>query len=239
MSSDWDAGAYQSRHSYVWKHGQGLVELLDPRSDESIVDLGCGAGQLTAKIAESGASVIGIDRSAEMIAQARANYPALDFRFGDATDFSVDDPVDAVFSNAVLHWVRDARAVASCVARALKPGGRFVFEMGGHGNIRTLVEVIRQVAGPVEMPWFFPSVGEYAAVLESAGMEVRAAELFDRPTEVEGENGLEDWLMVFAGSLGLKPGQRREIAGRALGRMYRDGRWILDYRRLRMMAVRI
>jgi trans-aconitate methyltransferase len=239
MSSDWDAERYQSRHSYVWRHGEALLEFLDARAGERIIDLGCGAGQLTARIAESGAVVTGIDRSPEMIAQARANFPELDFQLGAATDFTVPEPVDAVFSNAVLHWIRDARAAAQCVARALKPGGRFVLEMGGHGNVQTLIDMVFKVAGPVEIPWFFPRVGEYATVLESAGLEVCMAELFDRPTAVEGENGLEDWLMVFGGAMNLSSEQRGEIARRLRGRMYRDGKWTLDYRRLRMVAVRV
>jgi trans-aconitate methyltransferase len=238
MSSDWDAKRYQSQHSYVFRYGEDLVDLLAPRAAETIVDLGCGAGQLTALIASKGATVTGIDQSPEMIAQARANFPPLDFQLASATDFAMPEPVDAVFSNAVLHWVRDARAVADCVARALKPGGRFVLEMGGSGNMRTVLRMVGEVAGRVAIPWFFPSVGEYAAVLELAGFEVRMATLFDRPTEVDGENGLEDWLVMFGGSMKLTAEQRGEIARRLRGRMYRDGHWILDYRRLRVVAIR-
>jgi trans-aconitate 2-methyltransferase len=223
----------------VWRHGEALLDFLCARAGEHIIDLGCGAGQLTARIAETGAVVTGIDRSPEMIAQARANFPTLDFQLAEATDFGVPEPVDAVLSNAVLHWVRDARAAAQCVARALKPGGRFVFEMGGRGNVQRLLDMVFEVAGTVEIPWFFPSVGEYATVLESAGLEVRMAELFDRPTEVEGENGLEDWLIVFGGAMNLTAEQRAEIARRLRGRMYRDGKWTLDYRRLRMVAIRL
>ena len=234
---NWDARRYQ-RHSYIWELGQGVVELLAPRAGERIVDLGCGSGQLTARIAESGARVIGIDKSEEMIAQARASFPSIEFRIGEATDFCVDAPVDAVFSNAMLHWVLDARAAIGCVARALKPGGRFVLEMGGSGNTRTLLQAIREVAGDVSLPWFYPTIGEYAGMLEEGGLEVRSAMLFDRPTPVEGENGLEDWLVMFGGSLGLSPEQRAEICERLRGRMYRDGAWMIDYRRLRVFAVR-
>jgi trans-aconitate methyltransferase len=239
MSSDWDAERYQSRHSYIFRYGEALVDLLAPGPNERIIDLGCGAGQLTAKIAEAGAAVMGIDRSPEMIAQARANFPAIDFRLGEAADFAVAEPVDAVFSNAVLHWVRDARAAADCVARALNTGGRFVLEMGGRGNTQTLLDMVAEVAGPVAIPWYFPSVGEYAMVLESAGFEVRTATLFDRPTEVAGENGLEDWLVMFGSGLGLSAEQRGEVARRLRGRMYREGSWILDYRRLRVVAIRV
>src|SRR6185312_13855733 len=108
-SKHWDAQTYQTRHSYVFRYGEGVVELLNPQRGERIVDLGCGSGQLTAQIAERGANVIGIDRSEEMIAQARANFPEMDFRIADATNFEIESEADAVFSNAALHWVKDAR----------------------------------------------------------------------------------------------------------------------------------
>jgi SAM-dependent methyltransferase len=251
----WDAQGYQTRHSYVFIHGEGLVELLDPKPGERILDLGCGSGQLTAKIAEAGARVIGIDLSPEMIAQARANYPQtrnalhsvaplIEFAIGDATSFEIVEQVDAVFSNAVLHWVKDAAAAIACVHRALKSGGRFVMEMGGKGNTRTLLAAVREVAGKLESPWFYPSVGEYSALLERQGFEVRFATLFDRPTTVEGENGLDDWLVMFGGKLfaGISEDRqreiRREVADRLRAVMYRDGNWIVDYRRLRVVAVR-
>jgi trans-aconitate methyltransferase len=262
----WDAQGYQSRHSYVFKHGEGLVELLDPKPGERILDLGCGSGQLTAKIAEAGAHVIGIDLSPDMIAQARANFSQIEFAIGDATSFELAEPVDAVFSNAVLHWVKDAEAAITCVARALKPGGRFVMEMGGKGNTRTLLAAVHEVAShrlkpmppevlastsrktpragfALESPWFYPSVGEYSVLLERQGFEVRFATLFDRPTTVEGENGLEDWLVMFGGKLFAGIGEemqreiRREVVDRLRPVMYRDGNWIVDYRRLRVVAV--
>ena len=281
----WDAQGYQSRHSYVFKHGEGLVELLDPKPGERILDLGCGSGQLTAKIAEAGAHVIGIDLSPDMIAQARANFSQIEFAIGDATSFELAEPVDAVFSNAVLHWVKDAEVAIGCVARALKPGGRLVMEMGGKGNTRTLLAAVHEVAShrlkpvppasptdrevvashrlkPVppevlastsrktpragfalESPWFYPSVGEYSVLLERQGFEVRFATLFDRPTTVEGENGLEDWLVMFGGKLFAGIGEemqreiRREVVDRLRPVMYREGNWIVDYRRLRVVAV--
>lgn len=244
MSSEpvWDAHRYQTGHSYVWRYGEELVELLAPLAGERIVDLGCGSGQLTARIAESGATVIGIDRSPEMIAQARVNFPAIDFRVGDATNFQVESPVDAVFSNAVLHWVKDARTAIACVWQALKPGGTFVMEMGGHGNTGALLRVVGEVVGAVESPWYFPTIGEYAALLEDRGFEIRLATLFDRPTVVDGENGLEDWLVMFGSALfagmseSRKQEVRRSVADRMRGTNYRDGHWILDYRRLRVKA---
>jgi trans-aconitate methyltransferase len=228
----WDTERYQSRHSYVFAYGEGLVEMLEPQAGERILDLGCGSGQLTAKIAESGAHTIGLDQSKEMIAEARRNFPTLKFDVADAANFMVDAPVDAVFSNAALHWVKDAEGVARSVAAALRPGGRFVVEFGGKGNVQTIVDAL----GPVETPWYFPSVGEYASVLERHGFEIAYATLFDRPTRVEGDDGLEDWLAMFAGSMLPTPEFRREVAERLRPKMFRDGGWVLDYRRLRVIA---
>lgn len=244
-SKHWDAQGYQARHSYVFRYGQGVVELLDPQKGERIVDLGCGSGQLTAEIAARGASVIGIDRSEEMIAQARANFSEIDFRIADATTFEIDGEADAVFSNAALHWIKDARGAIDRVWRALKPGGRFVLEMGGKGNAGSVVRAVREVAGEVELPWYYPTVAEYAALLEARGFEPRMMTLFDRPTEVEGENGLEDWLIMFGSTLfrGMDEARQREIrraiADRLRPAMYRDGSWWIDYRRLRVVAVKL
>jgi trans-aconitate methyltransferase len=103
--NQWDAAQYNQTFSFVWQYGSGILELLDPHPAERILDLGSGTGHLTAKIAESGATVVGVDHSAEMVATARETYPEIDFHQMDATGISVDEPFDAVFSNAVLHWV--------------------------------------------------------------------------------------------------------------------------------------
>ena len=233
---NWDAARYQARHSYVYAYGEDLIELLEPRAGEKILDLGCGSGQLTSKIAESGAEMIGLDRSEEMIVEARRNFPSLKFEIGDAAGFTVGVPFDAVFSNAALHWVKDADGAAASVARALRPGGRFVLEMGGKGNTQSVLDAIGEVAGPVETPWYFPSVGEYTSLLERRGFEIAFATLFDRPTRVEGEDGLEDWLAMFAGSMLASADARREVANRLRSKMFWDGAWVVDYRRLRVIA---
>ena len=232
----WDAERYQGRHSYVFAYGESLIDLLEPRAGERILDLGCGSGQLTAKIAATGAEVTGLDGSAEMIAEAQRNFPKLTFKIADAADFTVDTPFDAVFSNAALHWVKDAGGVASSVARALRPGGRFVVDMGGKGNVQGIIEAVRDVAGSVETPWHFPSLGEYTSLLERHGFEISFATLFDRPTRVEGEDGLEDWLLMFGDSITGAKEIRRNVAERLRSKMFHDGAWVLDYRRLRVVA---
>ncbi len=240
----WDAKQYQQRHSYVFDYGRAVLDLLAPQPGEKILDLGCGSGQLTAAIAETGASVIGLDASPEMLSEARANFPGIDFRLGDAAEFSLDESVDAVFSNATLHWVKNADAAAHCIARALKPGGRFVAEFGGHGNIQSVVDALRAVLGPVETPWYYPTIGEYATVLERHGLESRQAWLLDRPTPVQGEDGMEDWLAVFTRDFARHMDEQRRgevfraVADRLRPTHFRDGVWTVDYRRLRVVAVK-
>ncbi len=247
---DWDAALYDDKHAFVWRHGASLVELLAPQPGERILDLGCGTGHLTAALAAAGAAVVGLDHSADMLAQARAAHPHLHFVQGDARDFALDTPFDAVFSNAALHWVRPPDAVVRCVHNALKPGGRFVAEFGGRGNVRgisaAMLTAAKQLGVPAQLPsWYFPTVGEYAALLEAFGLEVRFATLFDRPTPLVGPDGLRDWVAQF-GCVALEavPAKRRadfltavEVAARAA--LCRDGAWVADYRRLRVVAVRL
>jgi len=214
-----------------------VVDLLAPQAGERILDLGCGSGQLTAKIAETGASVIGLDFSSDMITQARANYPGIEFVQGDASDFHCGEQFDAVFSNAALHWVKNQEGVARSVSSVLKPGGRFVVEMGGHGNVEAIRSAMLEVLGPVTIPWTFPSIGESATILERNGFEVRYATLFDRPTPVEGEDGMENWLAMYANSV-VNPDAARKIAAKLRSSLYHDGVWTMDYRRLRYVAVK-
>ncbi|HLK21780.1 MAG TPA: methyltransferase domain-containing protein [Bryobacteraceae bacterium] len=242
----WNPAQYEGGHSYVWQFGGDLLELLRPRQGERILDLGCGTGQLTAEIAARGADVVGLDSSPEMLGQARQNYPKLKFVLADATKFHFDEPFDAVFSNAALHWVKDAEASVKCIAAALRPGGRFVAEFGGKGNIKEILAAFRFVFGPAaeeRRPWVFRGIGEYASLLEKSGFDVQQASLFDRPTPVEGERGLEDWLEMFCGNyfkhLSASEAKQKlhEVVEFLRPKLYRDGAWLLDYRRLRIMAV--
>jgi SAM-dependent methyltransferase len=243
----WDAARYQDKHSFVWRYGASLLELLAPQAGERILDVGCGTGQLTAEIAQSGAQVTGLDNSAGMLAEARKNFPGLAFVLGDAAAFDFPESFDAVFSNAALHWVKNANGAAASIARALRPGGRFVAEFGGRGNIASVLAALRILLGPgadEQSPWYYPGIAEYSAVLERHGLEVRNASLFDRPTPLEGENGLDHWLRMFGQTyLGkLSPqqgdGMVRRLEELLRPALYSDGIWTVDYRRLRVVAIR-
>lgn len=247
MSTSWDAEQYEGKHSFVWRLGAGVIELLAPRPGERILDLGCGTGQLTAEIAKQGAQVVGLDNSTNMIGQARQNYPGIAFVLADAAGFRLEEPFDAVFSNAALHWVRNADAAAESIALALKPGGRFVAEFGGYGNTRSILHALRTALGPkadARCPWYYPSIAEYSSLLERHGLEVRQAELFDRLTPLEGENGMEEWLRMFCGAYfqdlpaAEASAMRREVVELLRPERYLDGIWTVDYRRLRIAARR-
>jgi len=250
MTNRWNAREYDAKHAFVYEKAKGLVDLLAPKSDERILDLGCGTGVLTSEIAATGATAFGIDRSPEMVAQAKSKFPALRFEVVDATKMEFDGEFDAVFSNAVLHWIPEAEQVVRGIARALKPGGRFVAEFGGKGNIQTLVKAFHRAFAGLGMsepedvsPWFYPGIAEYAALLEKHGVEVRSAALFERPTMLEdGSKGLENWIRVFRQTFVEKMGEEaaakwiHEVERQCRAELFKDGDWVLDYRRLRITA---
>ncbi len=231
---------------------EDLAGLLDPQPGERIVDLGCGTGGLAAKIAAAGAEVLGIDADAAMIATARAEHPELRFEVVSAYDFTLDAPVDAVFSNAALHWMTRPEAVLERVAAALRPGGRFVAEMGGARNTDRVSSALRAALErrgiPREgqaQPWYFPSPAEYATLLERHGFEVRAMWHFERFTPLApGADSLREWLTLFASPFleSLAAEARiaviEEVEAATRARLYIEGRWHVDYWRLRFHAVR-
>ena len=245
----WDAERYDRQFSFVTRYGLPLVDLLDPRPGEHVVDLGCGTGALTAAIAQRGAAVTGLDGDPQMVAAARRQYPELTFDVADGHSFTVPAPVDAVFSNAALHWMTRPDAVIASVRAALRPGGRFVAEMGAAGCVATLIDGLRAavvdlgLGTDVSLPWYFPTPAEYATRLEAAGFRVRLMEFFDRPTPLaQDSDGAADWWRMFgAGVLAAYPPEAVEplllrVNELTRDRMLSDGVWVADYVRLRFVA---
>jgi trans-aconitate methyltransferase len=245
----WNTDLYEGKNAFVWKYGQGVIELLAPKAGERILDLGCGTAHLTNLIRETGAEAIGLDRSTSMITEARRRYPDLPLVIADGTCFAFRCPFDAVFSNAAIHWMRDQTAVARCIWEALVPGGRFVAEFGGKGNIQAIREAISaavQDAGETvnaePFARFYPTIGEYAAILEAQGFRVTFASHFDRPTKLEGPDGMKNWILTFADNIIESiPSEKREkifrnVEQRLKTTLFRDGSWFADYRRIRIAA---
>ncbi len=243
-SSRWDAASYAANASFVPALGAPVVELLAPQPGERILDLGCGDGVLTEALVAAGAEVLGIDAGEDMIAAARAR--GLDARIGDGQALDFDGEFDAVFSNAALHWMLDRDAVAAGVFRALRPGGRFVGEMGGEGNVTTLRAGIREELTargypvPAEDPQWYPSVAAFTGVYRKAGFADIDARLIPRPTPLL--TGVTGWLTTFrAGFMDQaqvpdadQPAVAQAVEERLAPRLRQpDGSWIADYVRLR------
>jgi len=245
----WNPEQYDHRAAFVSELGSELLVWLRPNRGERILDLGCGTGTLTAEIARHGAAVIGVDSSAEMIAAAREKYEGLRFDVGDGQALSFGAEFDAVFSNAAIHWMPRADDVVQGVERALRPGGRFVAEFGGFGCVGTVVSALSDVLrewsiDPAEyVSWYFPRPGAYASLLEQHGFVVRELRYFERPTPVPGDNGLSTWLSTFQARLMAELGPRfpelaTKVSQRCREKLFRDGQWVLDYVRLRVVATK-
>ncbi|MEM1384550.1 MAG: class I SAM-dependent methyltransferase [Pseudomonadota bacterium] len=244
----WSATDYAANARFVSDLGAPVVALLAPVAGEAILDLGCGDGALTEALIATGAHITAIDASADMIAAAHARgVPAV---LMDAHNLQFDARFDAVFSNAAMHWMTRPEAVVMGVARALKPGGRFVSEFGGAGNvaaIRTAIIAVLsrhyEIETTLDNVWFFPTESEYSALLEAAGFTVTDIALIPRPTPVTA--GMTAWLKTLAApALALLPEAEREPAARAIEELLapalRDkaGNWRADYVRLRFKAVK-
>lgn len=241
----WSPADYQQNASFVPALGASILERLAPQPGERILDLGCGDGVLTSKLVEAGAVVVGVDASPAMIAAAAER--GLDARVMDGRALIFDGEFDAVFSNAALHWMPEADEVVRGVARALKPGGRFVAEFGGHANVAAIATAIRAVltrrAIPFEWPWFYPTPAEYRAVLERHGLAVEDIRLVPRPTPLP--SGMAAWLHTFGGALlrHVSQGDLEAVTSEIvelLAPALRDqaGNWTADYVRLQAVAHR-
>ena len=243
---NWQARRYAATAHFVPALATPAFELLSPQPGERILDLGCGDGVLSEKIAAAGAQVVAVDAAPDMIAAARAK--GLDARVMPGQELTFEREFDAVFSNAALHWMQPPEAVLAGVYRALKPGGRFVAEMGGHNNTAAIMVAIaavlarRGLDAQLLSPWYFPSAAAYQKKLEAAGFTVAEIGIFPRPTVLA--SGIEAWLDNFTEDFFAPLPEAERAAARAevvgvLRPVLVDetGTWIADYVRLRFRAV--
>lgn len=246
---NWSASAYAANAHFVAALGQPVLDLLQPHPGERILDLGCGDGILTERLVALGAKVVGIDNSPDMIAAARRR--GIDARTMDARSLTFENEFDAVFSNAVLHWVRDdPDAPIAGAFRALVPGGRFVGELGGHGCVGAITVALmvalerRGVSdAPSWIPWYFPTVDEYKTRLQRAGFVAQSVELIPRPTPLP--TGMRGWLETFANPFcGILAQTERDRFLDEVTALLKpvlcdsQGRWTADYMRLRFAAIK-
>lgn len=250
----WNAELYDQKHNFVYQYGEDVLSMLEPKAGEFILDLGCGSGFLTNEIREQGAQVLGVDSSAEMIEKAKKSFPGTEFKVINATDLGFDASFNAVFSNAVLHWIKaeDQPKMMNAVFTALKPGGRFVAEIGGKGNVGLMISTLRKVLNQYGYPQqaemdylFFPSVREYTSMLEKAGFKVIYAAHFDRETLLQDQaDGVKKWITMFASDffIGVKEAHQPEILNEVAEQLQpfyeKNGEWYADYKRLRFIAVK-
>ena len=243
----WRPEEYEQRAGFVFEEADEILRWLDARPGERILDLGCGSGVIAERLMRQGCRVLGLDIDADMLRATKARgVPVVQ---GSGERLSFEEEFDAVFSNAALHWMRDdPLAVAEGVFRALKPGGRFVAEFGGHGNVAAVITAMRAVArrrGADESTaagWYFPTPEEYHAVLERAGFSVERVALAPRPTTLPGS--LSDWLRIFAAPFLAQFGEDAAVVAAEVEDLLRPalcdaaGRWTVDYVRLRVLARR-
>ena len=243
----WRAQEYETRARFVFEEAEEILRWLDAQPGERILDLGCGTGVIAERLMRRGCRVLGLDIDADMLRAARARgVPVMQ---GSGERLTFEREFDAVFSNAALHWMTDTpQSVAEGVFRALKPGGRFVAEFGGHGNVAAIITGLRAVARrrgadeSLAAMWYFPSPEDYRALLERTGFEVERMELAPRPTLLPGSLG--DLLNVFWSVFLAQFGEEAPAVIAEVEDLLRpvlcdsSGRWTVDYVRLRVLARR-
>jgi len=249
MNIKWNAQEYTKDFQFVHRYGEDVLNLLEIEKGMKILDLGCGNGALTKKIADMGADVIGMDASEDMLAVAKIKYPDLTFIQDDAVEFVLREPVDAIFSNAVFHWIDNQDELLESISNALKENGHLVCEFVGYGCTETIHATLQRTFEKrglsYKRTFYFPTIGEYTPILERHGLKVLYAILFDRKTVLTGEDGMKDWIKMFVTQPFQSLDNRltdeiiREAVQNLKPILYGDGIWYADYVRIRLKAQKV
>lgn len=249
MKNNWDSNNYTDNFQFVHKYGEELIDFITVPKGSFVVDLGCGNGAITQKLNQRGFNTLGIDASKEMLEKAKTLHSSLNFKLDNACEFHLEEKADAIFSNAVFHWIDNQDRLVENISANLKTGGELVFGFGGKGCGETVHSALAKAFSAHGLAYVnrfnFRSIGEFAPILEKYGFRVEYAVLFDRPTEQIGENGLENWINMFVNSAfeGIDDCTKNEIIAQAVEicrpKLYINGKWYVDYVRIRMKAIKI
>jgi 2-isopropylmalate synthase len=245
-TNKWNADKYNKHADFVSNLASPVIDLLEPKKDEHILDLGCGDGTLAVEMEKLGANVIAVDLSKSMVEKTKEK--GIKAFVMSATELTFENEFDAIFSNAVLHWVKDANEAIKKISKSLKSNGRFIAEFGGCGNIKYLTEAMQEVFdnhkefGSFNNPWYFPKDTEYKQLLENNGFNVEYIELIPRSTKID---DISNWLDIFANGIvsHLTDEQQKqfkqEVRAILKPKIYseEDG-WVADYVRLRLKATK-
>lgn len=244
---EWDSSLYDRKHDFVPEYGKGLFDFIPKNKEQTILDLGCGTGTLTAQLADFCGRVVGVDSSRNMIEKAEEQFKHIEFRVCDALALPFDEEFDIVFSNAVFHWIHDHNTLLKNIHKALKPQGLLVAEFGARGNISTIENAFAEVCqglGYSYQPKFnFPTVEAFGEALEKNGFSIDEIDAYDRPTVLKDkEQGLTDWIkQFFASELAPMPAHLQlsvfeQVAELTRETLWNGREWVADYRRLRVIA---
>lgn len=251
MNIKWNAGNYKNQFSFVSQYGEDVISLITAKEKSFVIDLGCGNGALTQKLTEKGYKVIGIDASEDMISLAKSEYPNLNFRPEDALSFKLPQKADVIFSNAVFHWIDkdNQEKLIENISHNLNYGGELVCEFGGYGCGEMVHSTLEKCFNKRNLeyhhPFYFPTIGEYAPILEKYGLQTEYATLFERPTVQKSDDGLREWINMFVKKPfeGIDDNVKSDILDETndilKNSLFIDGKWYIDYVRIRIRARKI
>lgn len=244
---EWNASLYDDKHRFVAEYGKNLLECIPHDPEQAILDLGCGTGMLTARLFSLGNRVVGVDSSHSMIEKAKEQFPNIEFNVCNALDLPFEKEFDVIFSNAVFHWIDDHDLLLKNIHKSLTDGGLLICEFGAHGNIKTIETAFSEICTTYGYHYTsgfnFPTVDDFAKLLEKNKFTIEKIYDYDRPTVLsDGEYGLVHWMkQFFSFELVNMPPDVQNTLFEKMEKVCRNTiwngkEWVADYRRLRAIA---